>query len=123
MYGPNGFYRAFSGSAKDPGIRLEMQYEKNTSGSSTGNLFVVLTNTTPSALSIMIRDESYGTWEKKLLLKAGASEKVLMRLKASHQWYDVSIRVEGSSDFLQRFARHIETGSPSKTVPLMGGVV
>ena len=123
MYGPNGFYRAFSGSAKDPGIRLEMQYEKNTSGSSTGNLFVVLTNTTPSALSIMIRDESYGTWEKKLFLKAGASEKILMRLKASHQWYDVSIRVEGSNDFLQRFAGHFETGSPSKTDPLMGGVV
>ena len=123
MYGPNGFYRAFSGSAKDPGIRLEMQYEKNTSGSSTGNLFVVLTNTTPSALSIMIRDESYGTGEKKLLLKAGASEKILMRLQASHQWYDVSIRVEGSDDFLQRFAGHIETGTSSKTDPLMGGVV
>lgn len=123
VYGPNGFYRAFAGNAKDPGIRIELAYEQTGSGKITGNLFLGLTNTTTSPLNLLIRDESYGTGEKRLVLKAGASERILMRLQTSYQWYDVSIRVEGAADFLQRFAGHVETGSPSKTDPLMGGIV
>lgn len=123
VYGPNGFYRAFIGTVLDPALVVELQYEQTTSGKTTGNLFLVLKNASKLALNLMIRDESYGTGERKLLIKAGATEKLLMRLQASHQWYDLSVRVEGSDGFLQRFAGHIETGEPSKTDPLMGGVV
>lgn len=123
VYGPNGFYRAFAGNAKDPGIQVALSYEGPGSGKLRGNLLVQLTNTGTSPLQCILRDESYGTGERKLTLKPGATETMMMRLQASYAWYDVSVRVEGYGEFSQRFAGHIETGSPSKTDPLMGGMI
>lgn len=122
-YGPNGFYRAFTGSSQDPAVTVRADYAMGKQGRPDGNLLMILKNTGARGLTILLKDESYGTGEKKYLLKAGAEERILFRLDASHHWYDLSVRVDAFPDYVQRFAGHIETGATSKTDPLMGGVV
>src|SRR6185437_2185234 len=60
VYGPNGFYRAFTGHvASRPAINVRATHELNAFGS-TGNLQIHLDNVSGNSVSVAIADQSYG---------------------------------------------------------------
>ncbi|KIC95803.1 phosphocholine-specific phospholipase C [Flavihumibacter solisilvae] len=127
VYGPNGFYRKFKGSVKDPEMGIKLMYEnvKGNPGKLTGNLVLAFGHTGKAGTyTIVIRDLSYGTGERTIeLKKAGATATAVFDLTSSFGWYDLEIKVEGFPQFDRQFAGRVETGQPGKTDPLMGAVV
>ena len=118
VYGPNGFFRDFSGNEHDQ-LAIECTYElKNQKP--TGNLILNLTNTGSSKVTAIVSDLSYGQKPEKHSIAPGASRKVIYNLKASHHWYDLSVMVQGSDAFTHRFSGKVETGQPGITDPAMG---
>jgi phospholipase C len=57
---------------------------------------------------------------KTINLTAGQSQKLVLNLTKSHNWYDFSVKVKDDSIFLRRYAGHVETGQSSFTDPAMG---
>lgn len=115
VHGPNGFYREFRGDAQHPGIAVRVGYQK-------GNALVSLHNEGSAERRIIVKDKSYGTPDRHLVLAAGVKKELLLDLSASHGWYDFSVSVEGADAFEERFAGKVETGAIGKTDPLLGAI-
>ncbi|MCK8494947.1 phospholipase C, phosphocholine-specific [Spirosoma sp. RP8] len=125
VYGPNGFYREFTGGATNPLLQIECQYEPQRlrRNKLTGNLQLTVHNRDTKAHTLTLLDNSYKGKSQQVRLPAGAKTSVPVDLNKQHGWYDLSVQVKGHDGFEERFAGHIETGNPSKTDPLMGRVV
>lgn len=120
VYGPNGFFREFMGLADDPALNIVCEYElKNKK--LTGNIVLNINNLQKKEATIVITDHSYGHPANKRTIGAGKSERILVNLADSHQWYDHSVTVEGLEKFSQRFSGKVETGGPGVTDPAMAG--
>lgn len=121
VHGPNGFYRSFAGNPTSANIAVRMEYER--SGTKlTGNVKVHLRSMGNKVLTAHIRDNGYQTGAVSKVLQPGHEESVLLVLKNSYGWYDFSVGLEGS-EAASRFAGRVETGTPSFSDPVMGGVV
>jgi len=118
VHGPNGFFREFKGSGKDPQVGVSCMYAP----AAAQQLLLKLVNNSKAALTIEITDNSYKTGSRTQVLNAGASKDVLLDLSKSFGWYDHSVKVKGADGFEQRFAGRVETGKSSFTDPLMGRV-
>lgn len=118
VHGPNGFFREFKGSSKDPQIAVSCVYAP----AAAQQLLLKLVNNTQAPVTVEITDNSYKTGTRTQLLNAGASKEVLLNLGKSFGWYDYSVKVKGDTGFEQRFAGRVETGKTSFTDPLMGRV-
>lgn len=123
VYGPNGFYREFTGDANNPALEVTCAYETAGSARLSGNVLVSIRNNDKKTHEISIADNSYKTGSRTKSIAAGSQASVVLNLSKSHQWYDFSVRIKGLESFEQRFAGHVETGTVTKTDPLMGGVV
>jgi phospholipase C len=124
-YGPNGFYRAFKGNANDPGIGVQLTYQTN-GKKLTGNVvltFWLVGTTVPVTVDVV--DNAYKTGTKQLTIQqeSFAPQTIKLDLGEQHGWYDFSIKVKGYGDFEKRYAGRVETGNPSYTDPVMGGVI
>ena len=122
-YGPNGFYREFRGSLQQPALSVYMSYEKDGAARLSGNVIITLQNSDAAAHTVIIKDRSYKTGQRKMLLPAAGKKEVVVKLAGSHGWYDLSVHVEGSEGFEERFAGKVETGVEGQTDPLMGRMV
>ena len=128
MYGPNGFFREFSGSAEDPGISIFCEYEKpgKLIKKHTGNIDLKIINLNPGkTFTVEIRDNAYKNKSiKKILAPVDArnddGESIILNLNKSFGWYDFSILAEGFNHFKRRYSGHVETGKASFTDPAMG---
>jgi len=125
VYGPNGFFREFTGSANNPLIGVECRYESQRlrRNKLTGNLLVTLHNHDTKPHTLTLLDNSYKAKPQQVQLPAGGKTSVTLDLSSQHGWYDMSVKVKNHDGFEERFAGHVETGMPSKTDPLMGRVV
>jgi phospholipase C len=125
VYGPNGFYRGFTGNSNDPEINIQCFYEfsKNNPAALTGNIAFVLNSAGNKDFRISITDNAYKNSAQTRTLKTGGPKTFLFELDKSLGWYDLTITVEGNEHFSKRYAGHIETGKDSFTDPLMGGIV
>jgi len=88
----------------------------------TGNILMQVTNNSQKDVGIAIKDMSYKSSTISREIKAGGETSVVMLLKPSRGWYDFMVKADGS-DGEARYAGHVETGMPSSSDPLMGGVV
>lgn len=124
VYGPNGFFREFSGDKQDPLLQVVCSYEQSTKNPLrlSGNVVVTATNLSGKAQQLAISDLSYKSGNKMLMVPAKGRASLLMDLNSSYNWYDFSVKIADSS-FMQRFAGRVETGSITKTDPLMGKMV
>lgn len=122
VYGPNGFFREFRGNKKDAAIDVKLKYEEKNK-KPTGKIILQITNNDKRSQTVMIADNSYKTGKKEQLLAAGSSKNVLFDTSKSFGWYDVSVKLKGNSSSEKRYAGRVETGTASKTDPLMGRVV
>lgn len=123
VYGPNGFFREFSGTANDPDIRIDCAYERSMPQTKllTGNLVFLLHNTGTDPCNLTITDNAYGARGKTLRLTG--EHHLVLNLEKSHGWYDFTIQVKGNMSFIRRYAGRVETGRESITDPLMGRVI
>ncbi|MDJ1486060.1 phospholipase C, phosphocholine-specific [Cytophagaceae bacterium YF14B1] len=128
VYGPNGFFRQFSGNANDPLLDIQCAYQRQGANQLTGNVEIVLSNLDKShSYLVEIKDNSYSGTTKTQALEVSSSKKgkavVVLDLSKSFGWYDFSVRIAGNGVFEKRYAGRVETGKPSQTDPLMGRVV
>lgn len=122
VYGPNGFYREFTGNAVNPKLKVSCAYEVKSS-KPTGNVVVTLENLDSKSHDVVIEDNSYKTGVKNKTFAVGGKASLVLELGKSFQWYDFSVKAKGYEGYEERFAGHVETGAVTKTDPLMGGVV
>jgi phospholipase C len=127
VHGPNGFFREYNGSVEDPAVEIGCGYERSKLPTEilTGNLELKIANPDPGRSHVVhIVDNAYGN-EKitKTVEPQSPDNSVVLNLKKSHGWYDVSIVVVGYDHFERRFAGHVETGKDSYTDPAMGRVI
>jgi phospholipase C len=126
VYGPNGFFREFSGSASDPHLEISCAYQRS-GGKPTGRIELKLRNLdSRRSQAVEIKDNAYKTGNLSKLLKpfgsSGSEAVVLVALSLSHHWYDLSVRVKDSPSFETRYAGRVETGKEGFSDPLMGRV-
>ncbi|WP_328672700.1 phosphocholine-specific phospholipase C [Streptomyces sp. NBC_00328] len=111
VHGPNGFLRTFKGAngtagpevtARHAGCDVELTFVNK--GASTATLR--LTN-------------GYGGPSQVFRVRAGATVKHTVDLRASESWYDLSVVADGQAGFLRRFAGHVENGRPGVSDPAL----
>jgi phospholipase C len=118
VHGPNGFFREFRGSANDPQLSLILQ-----PATATSRAILHFSNRdSQRTLTVLVADLAYGNGQQTLNLAPATSAELPLDLSRSFGWYDLRIRVEGTPDFEQRYAGHIETGRESFSDPSMGRV-
>jgi phospholipase C len=125
VYGPNGFFREFKGNAQDPALHIDFDYQRGLTSSNklTGNVEVVLRNSSGRQQTVEIIDHAYKANNFKKLLPASGKSTVNLNLGKSHNWYDFSIKVSGHNAFEQRYAGRVETGKAGYSDPFMGRVI
>jgi phospholipase C len=114
VHGPNGFYRLFNGDQGSGQVRVRAAYQEN------GDVQVHLRNTGLDPVTATVEDNSYKTGNATRKIGAGEEASIPLHLKRSHGWYDFTVKANGAET---RFAGRVETGRPSFSDPLMGGVV
>lgn len=122
VHGPNGFYREFTGNKNNPLLNISCDYEKNGTKLS-GNIVVNIVNKDSKAHSIRIIDNGYKTGSISKTIAANSGTNVVLNLSKNFNWYDFSIKAADYNAFEERFAGRVETGSISKTDPVMGMVI
>ncbi len=126
VYGPNGFFREFSGDGADPAMEVLCEYEIKSGAKNklTGNIALNLLNTGDQQLTVEITDNAYKANPiEKILQKSGiAGDRavVLLNLSKSFGWYDFSVRLSGGGSFEKRYAGRVETGKHGYSDPFMG---
>lgn len=120
VHGPNGFYRAFTGSAGDPALQVACASElaPGATPKPTGNIALHLASQGRS-YTVHIADNAYTRQIVTRQVAAGTPVIAILDLGKQHGWYDFTVTVDGSS-MTKRFAGHVETGASSFTDPLMG---
>jgi phospholipase C len=122
VHGPNGFYRAFTGrSSSSHSLYVGVLHERE-GAQLTGNVMVRLKVQGKEPVNVSIHDNSYKSNTIARKIEPDSETSVVLNLKQSHGWYDFTVKSEHSSDEA-RYAGHVETGSPSFSDPLMGGMV
>lgn len=126
-YGPNGFFREFTGKTDDPLLEITCEYERSpVSGKKlTGNIALKIVNLNfGPAYTLEIKDHAYKKdLIRKTLPKRGSGKNeitVILDQSKSFGWYDFSIRIAGFDDFEKRYAGRVETGRNSFSDPAMG---
>lgn len=118
VHGPNGFYREFRGTDRDPKIKVKSHYRSTENGDV--RLDVEIANQSSRAKTVRVTHEVYQQERTVITLEASSSVTVPIDFEDSFHWYDFVITVEGMPAFHQRYAGHVETGYPSSTDPVMG---
>mgnify|MGYP001035878583 CR=1 FL=1 len=127
VHGPNGFFREHRGSAHDPALRIECDYERMPDDASklTGNIVLLVKNTDRrKAYEVVIKDHAYGAAPiRRTIAAEGAPTKIVIDTSRGQRWYDFSLFVQGFEQFEKRYAGRVETGADGITDPYMGRVV
>lgn len=118
LFGPNGFFRRFTGDASDPDVQVACAYDTIKSGSSRPSGNIVLHIATGSLLQLEITDNAYGqpTIRKQVNRKAA----IVLNLEKSQRWYDFTITARDYPAFSKRYAGRVETGEAGISDPAMG---
>ncbi|MET3981330.1 phospholipase C [Mucilaginibacter sp. UYP25] len=124
-YGPNGFYRAYKGSVKDPGIGVQFAYQtagKKLKGNVDLTFWLIGTNV---PLTVEVIDNAYKTGTKQMTIQqeSFAPQTIKLDLSKNHGWYDFTVKVKGFAEFEKRYAGRVETGHSSFSDPVMGRVI
>jgi phospholipase C len=118
LYGPNGYFREFKGN-KRKNRRVKLAFKPLIQrGKCTGEIEITLSGANEDS-TFLFNEENYRNNRKELNLKKTAT--VIIDTKSSKGWYDFTIRSTDGS-FSRHYAGRLETGNPSISDPLMGGL-
>jgi phospholipase C len=111
VYGPNGYLRRFRGllgTAELPEAQV---------GYIDGDATVLLTLTNSSSQTItVVVEERYSSARQSIAISPSKKMEQPWRLKSSSGWYDITVRSD-DTNYLRRFAGHVETGRSSTSDP------
>jgi phospholipase C len=123
VYGPNGFFRAFAGTAANPPLLFGVQYEDDREYKLTGRIKLAIVNPDKRGYGVKIRDNAYKAPEQIQMLGMEPAQEVypmiILDTLASGGWYDYSLFIEGADHFEMRFAGRVETGKAGTSDPAM----
>jgi phospholipase C len=130
VYGPNGFFREFTGNKNDPQVQIfcihGFTYDPHRLAATHYLQFNFLNNEKKTQ-TVEITDNSYKTGKRTQFLGPAGSKKAFAEMRInvseSYGWYDHSIIIKGWPSMKYRYAGRIETGLASKTDPAMGRVI
>ena len=123
VYGPNGFYREFTGSADDPPVAFELHYDRSTptSANLSGKVSIKVVNQDADRThSVDIHDRAYGGDQLHRSVAPATATLLPIDTASNFNWYDLSVQVAGAKLFLRRYAGRVETGQWSYSDPAMG---
>jgi len=125
VYGPNGFFREFTGNADDPLVRVYCGYQQGTKNGLSGNIALLLNNLDKDhRYTLEIIDHAYNKATIKKSLdtagEAGEGSVTILNLGSNFGWYDFSVKISGNLRFEKRYAGRVETGKESFSDPFMG---
>lgn len=106
-YGPHGFLRRFAG-----GIRTNCQPIEATStvDPTAGVLALILDNPTESGVTFTVTNGYSAEDQFTIYVPSGSNAVSSYRAVARSQgWYDLAVTVDADTNFVRRFAGHIET--------------
>jgi len=116
VYGPNGWYRLYQGSVAAHAANLFIETDETRYDDA---LRVTIHNRGDADARVSISD-AYACAESSETIRPGGSVTKQFELAASHNWYDLTVRVSEDTQFQQRLAGHLENGRDSFTDPAMG---
>ncbi|WP_394428984.1 phosphocholine-specific phospholipase C [Streptomyces sp. SGAir0957] len=111
VHGPNGFLRSFQGNNKVAEPEITARHD-----GASGNLALTLRNPTTADVHITVTN-AYGGQPQTYTVRAGATARQTVDLRATKRWYDLKIVVEGNAGYLRRFAGHVENGQVGVSDP------
>jgi phospholipase C len=128
VYGPNGFYREFKGSEKDPMVSVLCRYQlqPRRTASISGNIDLMVSNNSGSPVTLVVTDNVYKTPViKKVLPVNSTTDYTTISIDLSRQfnWYDLTVNIEGDDLFEKRFAGRVDTGVSGYSDPFMGKMI
>jgi phospholipase C len=127
VYGPNGFFREFKGSANDPHMNIFCEYQKTPANKLTGNIELIMINRTGVPLKFEITDNVYKALPVHKILNPAVNQsgKMIVPINLAKQfgWYDFTVKITGSDLFEKRYAGRVETGVAGYSDPFMGRVI
>jgi phospholipase C len=122
VHGPNGFLRVFRGAARDArGSACSLLEVSSDYVVADGGLRLRLTNRGASPCRCTVANAYGNDASRHYTVRAGETVDDRWDLRHSHNWYDLSVSVNGEDGFLRRLAGHIETGRHSLSDPALGG--
>lgn len=126
VYGPNGFFREFTGHPADS--LLTVRCTDSPRRTAVAELLVTVFNQHAGKCTVSMTDNAYKHPAQQRVLDAATAGKnsqqaFTVALKDSFGWYDFSLRIAENPSFEQRYAGRLETGATSYTDPVMGGLV
>lgn len=117
VFGPNGYFRKFSGSiwSIEPVAAIDYDHKK-------GGISIVLRNPGNGPLRLKISSNAYNYAKEDFFdVEPGKSRKQQWELAKSGNWYDFS--VTSADGYLHRFAGRVETGKGSISDPAMAAEI
>ena len=119
VFGPNGFFRAFKGTASTTAtsdLDVDLFYDCDDNA-------VVLRITNQARTSARVTVASlYGNKKIVETLARGRALEKRWSLKSSFGWYDLTVSTDADAGFLRRFAGRLETGRDTYSDPALGGM-
>lgn len=123
IYGPNGFYREFSGEGNDPLLACRFEEGNLPAGthlsSQSGIGIGCSLPQQESPVEVVVTDLAYGNPLQQVRLASGSNQFIEIDTTRSNGWYDVRISISGRPGFQRRYAGRIETGLWSTSDPAM----
>jgi phospholipase C len=113
VYGPNGYFRKFSGNRQGSEPEIAVQYDHK-----KGILHLELQNPGKAPIQVTIQSNAYdhgGPWT--LLVPPHGKVKKEWALANSGNWYDFSVKASVENSFARRLAGRVETGKPGISDP------
>jgi phospholipase C len=122
VYGPNGFFREFRGTAESPKLETQIRPARQSepTSSTSGDVEIHVTNRENHPCDVEITALAYNAMTLRQKIAAGRSVTHVIEAQQSFGWYDFNIRAPDDDRFEHRFAGRIETGKWSFSDPLIG---
>jgi phospholipase C len=119
VYGPNGFFRAFTGGADDPPVCVRFT---DGHGPEAGDVEIQFKNRADSTShTFTVHDNAYRNAPVERVVSPGTEAKGIVSTQRSFGWYDVNVRV-AAGRCEKRYAGRVETGRWTYSDPMIGSV-
>ena len=116
VYGPNGFFRSFSGNVNMPEPEIELVYDTK-----KGGITVKVIGKKDSGV-VTVASSVYKPYSGPWMLKAvsGVETSKSWSLEKNGNWYDFTVIITENEGYQRRFAGRVETGKDGVSDPMMG---
>jgi phospholipase C len=121
VFGPNGYLRRFMGKTIPTGNQETAVQVADAYDVANGNLQLRLTNTGKERSVFKVDSSYHSPISGERSVRGGDVSVLMIDLRNSFGWYDLTVTVDSDKNTLWRIAGHVETGRDSASDPALGG--